>query len=177
MEKLNLISVIFAAVLAIIVFVPVLVLLLLPFVKHAEKKKGLMWLAGIAAFLLNLGLVISWAGDIIQNRAGDLSIIAFCAYCVVYAVAPFFYLAFFKRGKAAEVYPVIIAVMMALCGVALILVPVFYGINTGFGVLTRILGCAGLIVPQLYNALFYIFLSRRAAAYTDDSDKPANTDD
>lgn len=174
MENLNLISIIFTAVLAIIVFIPMLVLLLLPFVKHAKsgKTKGLMWFAGIVAFLLNGALIISWAGDIIQNRAGDLSVISFCAYAVIYILAPFFYLAFFKKGKVSVVYPVVITVLLALSGVALIAVPVIYGVNREFDMLTVVLGCAGLIVPQFFNALFYIFLSRCATKYTDDSETP-----
>ena len=157
----NLLMIIVCTAAVLIGFLPTLPLMFLPAVKrlHGGKRAG-MWLFGIGAYLMNVALVISWAGDIIQNRAGDLSVIAFYGYAVLYIAAPCFYGVFFRTDRRAFVYPIIIAAVMGLSGIALVLVPLLYGVNTEFGTLVYVVGSAFLVLPQLANAALYATLSR-----------------
>jgi len=160
------IMIIFGIVAALILFVPTLMLLLLPCVKRASGgKKAAFWIFGSFCYLCVGGLMMAWAGDIIQNRSGDLSIVAFYAFMVLYIVSPFFYIVFFRNNKSSVVFPIIIASLMGASGIALGLVPILYGVTTQFGIATLILGCAGIFMPQLLNALFYALLAKRANTF------------
>ena len=164
--SIDLIMIIFGVAAAAILFVPTLMLLLLPCVKNAKggKKAGL-WLYGILTYIGVGGLITAWAGDIIQNRAGDLSIVAFYSFMALYIVAPFFYIAFFKVRKSSVVYPIIIASLMFVAGVALGLVPIIFGVTTQFGTFAAILGSIGVCLPQLLCALFYVILAKRSNTF------------
>ena len=157
----NLLMIIVCSAAVLIGFLPTLPLMFLPAVKrlHGGKRAG-MWCFGIGAYLMNVALVISWAGDIIQNRAGNLSVIAFYGYIVLYIVAPCFYGVFFRTDKRSFIYPIIVACLMGISGIALVLVPLLYGVNTEFGTLVCAVGSAFLILPQLANTALYITLSR-----------------
>ena len=171
--KYDLIMILVCSAAGVAAFLPTIPLMLMPFIKrlHAGAKAG-MWFFACAVYLLNGGLVISWAGDIIQNRGGDLSMIAFYGYIVLYVLAPIFYAVFFREGTRSFVYPIIIAALAFGGGVALGLVPLLYGINTEFDLLTRVLGLAGIFVPQLVTAAFYVVMSR--LAYTFEKSGEAN---
>lgn len=157
----DLLMIIVCAVGAILMFLPTLPLMLLPAVKRLHGgKRASMWLFGIGTYLLNVGLVVSWAGDIISNRGGYLSSIAFYGYLGLYILLPFFYSLFFREGKRSFVYPIVVASVMAAAGIALVLVPVIYGVNREFGTLVRVVGSVFLCLPQLVNAALFVTLAR-----------------
>ena len=150
------IMIIIIAAIGVIAFLPTIPLMLLPCVKRLRGwAKAGMWIFACAVYLLNAGLVACWAGDIIQNRAGDQSMISFYGYIVVYLLAPIFYAVFFREGKRSIVYPVIIAFLAFAASVGLGLVPLLYGVNSEFGTATKILGVAGICVPQIAAAALY----------------------
>lgn len=164
--NIDLIMIIFGVAAAAILFVPTLLLLLLPCVRRAKggKKAGL-WIFGILTYIGVGALITSWAGDVIQNRAGDLSIIAFYSFMALYIVAPCFYLAFFKTRKSSVVYPIIIASLMFADGVALSLVPILFGVTTQFGTFAAIFGSVCVCLPQILCAVFYAVLAKRANTF------------
>ncbi len=152
----DLITILIVAGVAAVAFLPTIPLMLLPCVRRLRGwAKAWTWIFACAVYLLNAGLVACWAGDIIQNRGGDLSVISFYAYIVLYLLAPIFYSVFFREGKRSIVYPAIITFLAAAGGIALGLVPLFYGINSEFSALTKVLGVAGIFVPQLATAALY----------------------
>lgn len=162
----DLITIIIVAAIGVVAFLPTIPLMLLPFVRRLRGwAKAWMWIFACGVYLLNAGLVACWAGDVIQNRGGDLSVIAFYAYIVLYILAPIFYSVFFRERKRSFIYPIVIAALAFGGGVALGLVPLLYGINTEFSTLTRILGVAGVFVPQFVTAGMYVVLTRLAYTY------------
>ena len=162
----DVILIIIIAALGVVAFLPTIPLMLLPCVRRLRGgAKAGMWIFACAVYLLNAGLVAAWAGDVIQNRGGDQSVIAFYGYIVVYMLAPIFYSVFFREGKRSIVYPIIIAVLALGGAVGLGLVPLFYGINAEFDLLTRVLGVAGVFVPQLAAAAMYAVFVKLAHSY------------
>ena len=162
----DLITIIIIASIAAVAFLPTIPLMLLPFVRRLRGwAKAGMWIFACGVYLLNAALVACWAGDIIQNRGGDLSVISFYAYIVLYILAPIFYSVFFREGKRSIVYPVIIAFLASAGAVGLGLVPLLYGINSEFGTLTKVLGVAGIFVPQIVTAALYGVLMSLAYNY------------
>ena len=162
----DLITILIVAGVAAVAFLPTIPLMLLPFVRRLRGwSKAGMWIFACGVYLLNAALVACWAGDVIQNRGGDLSVIAFYGYIVLYILAPIFYSVFFRERKRSIVYPIIIAALAFAGGVALGLVPLLYGVNGEFGALTKILGVAGIFAPQLVTAGMYVVLTRLAYTY------------
>ena len=152
----DLITIIIVAAIGVAAFLPTIPLMLLPCVRRLRGgAKAWMWIFACAVYLLNAGLVACWAGDVIQNRGGDLSVIAFYGYIVLYILAPIFYSVFFREGKRSIVYPVFITFFAFGGGVALGLVPLLYGVNSEFDTLTKVLGVAGVFVPQIVTAALY----------------------
>ena len=171
--KYDLIMILVCSAAGAVAFLPTIPLMLLPFVKRLRGwAKAGMWIFACAVYLLNAGLVVSWAGDIIQNRGGDLSMIAFYGYIVLYLLAPIFYAVFFREGKRSFIYPIIITFLASCGGIALGLVPLLYGVNAEFDLLTRVLGIAGICVPQLVTAALYGVLM--SLAYTFEKSGEAN---
>lgn len=152
----DLITILIVAGIAAVAFLPTIPLMLLPCVKRLRGwAKAWMWIFACAVYLLNCGLVACWAGDVIQNRGGDQSVIAFYGYVVLYILAPIFYSVFFREGKRSIVYPAVITFLASAGAVALGLVPLLYGINTEFDTMTKVLGVAGIFAPQLATAALY----------------------
>ena len=166
MHNYDLIMIISCVSIAIVGFLPTIPLMLLPFVRRLRGgAKAWMWVFASAVYLLNAGLVIAWAGDIVQNRSGDLSMAAFYGSILVYLLAPVFYSVFFRRGLRSFVYGIVVAALEFGGGVALGLVPLLYGITTEFDTLTRVLGVAGMFVPQFAAAAMYVVLACMAYRY------------
>ena len=162
----DLITILIVAGAAAVAFLPTIPLMLLPCVRRLRGgAKAGMWIFACGVYLLTAGLVAAWAGDVIQNRGGDQSVIAFYGYIVVYILAPIFYAVFFREGVRSIVYPIIIAVLALFGAVGLGLVPLFYGVNTEFDLLTRVLGVAGTFVPQLAAAALYAVLAKLSHGY------------
>ena len=162
----DLITIIIIAAIGVVAFLPTIPLMLLPFVRRLRGwSKAWMWIFACVAYIFNAGLVACWAGDVIQNRGGDLSVIAFYAFIIVYILAPIFYSVFFRERKRSFIYPIIIAALAFGSGVALGLVPLLYGINTEFNMLTQVMGVAGVIVPQLLTSAMYVVLACLAYKY------------
>ena len=162
----ELITIIIVASIGVVAFLPTIPLMLLPCVRRLRGgAKAGMWIFACAVYLLNAGLVACWAGDVIQNRGGDLSVIAFYGYIVLYILAPIFYSVFFREGKRSMVYAIIIAALALGGGVALGLVPLLYGVNTEFDALTKVLGVAGVFLPQVVTAVMYAVFAKLSWNY------------
>lgn len=161
----DLVTLLLFVLLAAVMFVPVLMLELLPFVRRAKNKRWLTWLLGILSYIASCLLLAAWTGEILESSQGDLSITAFWVYMIVYLVSPFFYAVFFRDGKRSKVFAIVIASLMALAAAGMILVPILYGVNPQLGLSGKLLGVAGICLPQLINAAFYIHLSRRAHSF------------
>ena len=162
----DLISIIIIAAAGAVAFLPTIPLMLLPFVRRLRGwAKAGMWVFACAVYLLNAALVACWAGDVIQNRGGDLSVISFYAYIVLYILAPIFYSVFFREGKRSIVYPIIITFLAFAGCVGLGLVPLLYGINSEFDLFTKIFGVAGIVLPQIVTAALYGVLMSLAYKY------------